>query len=61
MHSVTLIDEENDVIALARKLDCIDELCSLEDYHPDYGKVVPYWKPRWFALALFKELKSNNT
>ncbi len=49
--------EELRIVAAAIKLECLAETCNYVDYHPDHGRVKPYWKPMWFVANMIRELK----
>lgn len=51
--------EEVHIVALAQRLGCVDETCNRVDYHPDHGRVMPYWKPKWFVVAMAREINRS--
>lgn len=50
-----LTDQEQKIVDLAIKLNCVEDVCFVEDYDPDVGKVKPYLKPKCFVIPLLNE------
>lgn len=45
MQKITQSPEDLMFVAVAEKLNCVSEVCTLVDYHPDHGRIEPYWRP----------------
>lgn len=57
------MDIDKFIVDFAKKHDCVPEMCTYVDYHPDIGRVPEHWVPKIYVkevvLAALREAGSK--